>query len=165
MRWLFAFVVAVITAGLSAGAIDAGRSVDVARVSVGSVVNIDVTLRNGAAHGTGMVVSRNGLVVTNNHVIRGATSVRVADVGNGRTYPARVLGYSVVSDVAVLQLGGAAALQTAPFSGAHTLKLRQRVTAFGNAGGLGGTRAPGVRSCSQSSRALPLRRPACRRAT
>ena len=48
--------------------------------------------------GTGIVVSRSGLVITNNHVIRGAPSVRAADVGNGKTYAATVLGYSVGSE-------------------------------------------------------------------
>ncbi len=43
--------------------------------------------------GTGMVLTPSGLVITNNHVIEGATSITVTDVGNRRTYQARVAGY------------------------------------------------------------------------
>ena len=44
----------------------------------------------GAAAGTGMVVTSNGEVITNNHVISGATQITVTDIGNGKTYTARV---------------------------------------------------------------------------
>ena len=43
--------------------------------------------------GTGIVLSADGLVLTNHHVVAGATSIRVTDVGNGKTYDATVLGY------------------------------------------------------------------------
>ena len=139
MRPLVAVIVAVGMAGLLGSPVAADRSREDAWDSIGSVVDIDVSLgRHGIAQGTGIVVSRSGLVITNNHVIRGATSVRVADVGNGKTYSATVLGYSVVSDVAVLRLAAASGLATAPLAAARVLKLRERVTAFGNAGGAGG---------------------------
>src|SRR6266849_4020981 len=54
--------------------------------------------------GTGIVLTSNGEVLTNNHVIEGATSIKVTDVGNGRTYTATVVGYDASDDVAVLQL-------------------------------------------------------------
>ena len=60
--------------------------------------------QNGEAAGTGMVLTSTGEVLTNNHVIDGATSVKVTDVGNGRTYSAKVVGYDKTRDVAVLQL-------------------------------------------------------------
>ena len=46
----------------------------------------------GTAYGTGVVLTSNGEVLTNNHVVNGATSIKVRDVGNGRTYPAKVVG-------------------------------------------------------------------------
>jgi S1-C subfamily serine protease len=83
------------------------------RVSPG-LVDINVTLgyQQARAAGTGMVLTPNGEVLTNNHVIEGATSISVTDVGNGRTYSANVVGYDRTHDVAVLQLVGASGLTT-----------------------------------------------------
>jgi S1-C subfamily serine protease len=50
------------------------------------------------------VLTSSGEVLTNNHVIEGATSIKVTDAGNGRTYPATVVGYDSSGDIAVLQL-------------------------------------------------------------
>jgi S1-C subfamily serine protease len=92
-----------------------------------------------AAAGTGIVLSGSGVVLTNNHVIRGATSIKVVDLDNGRTYKGTVLGYAVGQDVAAIQLTGASGLQTAPLGNSSNLKVGQMVTTHGNAGGVGGT--------------------------
>ena len=68
-----------------------------------------------------------------------ATSITATDIGNGRTYQARVLGYDRIHDVAVLQLQGAGGLQTVTPGASSRLALGSRVTAIGNAGGAGGT--------------------------
>ena len=96
-------------------------------------------LQGEAAAGTGIVLSSSGVVLTNNHVIRGATSIKVVDLDNGRTYQASVLGYTVGQDVAAIQLTGASGLQTAPLGSSSDLKVGQNVTTHGNAGGVGGT--------------------------
>jgi S1-C subfamily serine protease len=77
-------------------------------------------------------------VLTNNHVIEGATSISVTDVGNGQTYQAAVIGYSVTSDVAVLQIAGASGLQTITTASAAP-SVGEQVVGIGNAGGAGGT--------------------------
>jgi S1-C subfamily serine protease len=139
MRPLVAVIVAVVVGAMLGAPVAADRSRQDAWDSIGAVVNVDVSLGgHGYARGTGIVVGRSGLVITNNHVIRGATSVRAADVGNGKTYSATVLGYSVGSDVAVLRLAAASGLATAPLAAGRVVKLGERVTAFGNAGGAGG---------------------------
>ena len=92
-----------------------------------------------AAAGTGIVLSSSGVVLTNNHVIRGATTIKVVDLDNGRTYKATVLGYAVGQDVAAIQLKGASGLQTAPLGSSSDLKVGELVTTHGNAGGVGGT--------------------------
>ena len=56
-------------------------------------VNTTLSYENEEAAGTGIVLTSNGEVLTNNHVIDGATSIRVTDLGNGRAYTANVLGY------------------------------------------------------------------------
>ena len=94
--------------------------------------------QGGEAAGTGMVLTSSGEVLTNNHVIDGATSIKVTDVGNGRTYTAKVVGYDTSHDVAVLQLVGASGLSTVSLGSAST-SAGQTVVALGNAGGQGGT--------------------------
>ena len=88
--------------------------------------------------GTGMVVDRSGDVLTNNHVIRGATSIRVSDLDNGRAYSAVVVGYDVSADVAVLRLEDASGVQTVTLGSSSNTKAGDAVTTIGNAGGDGG---------------------------
>jgi S1-C subfamily serine protease len=103
-----------------------------------ALVDIDTTIQSGYASGagTGIVLTASGIVLTNNHVIDGASSVSVTDLGNGRTYQATVLGYDVRGDVAVLKLAGASGLATASIG---SPAVSQAVYAVGNAGGTGGT--------------------------
>ena len=108
--------------------------------SVGSgVVIIDTNLayQGGQAAGTGMVLTSSGLILTNNHVIRDATAIRVALPTTGRSYAARVVGYDVTDDVAVLQAGGASNLKTISMGDSSTLSAGESVKALGNAGGTG----------------------------
>jgi S1-C subfamily serine protease len=91
--------------------------------------------------GTGQVLTPSGEVLTNNHVIEGATSIMVTDVGNGHTYKAKVVGYDQTRDVAVLQLQGASGLRTVTIGNSGSAAVGQKVVALGNAGGKGGTPA------------------------
>jgi S1-C subfamily serine protease len=107
----------------------------------GAVVDVVSTLgnQNGTASGTGIVLTANGEVLTNNHVINGATSIKVRDVGNGQAYSASVVGYDASHDVAVIQLQGASGLQTANLGDSSTVTVGDKVVAIGNAGGQDGT--------------------------
>ena len=104
------------------------------------LVDVVTTLgyQSGKAAGTGMVLTSTGEVLTNNHVIDGATSIKATDIGNGRTYTAKVVGYDKTHDVAVLQLQNASGLQTVTLSSASP-QTGQKVIALGNALGKGGT--------------------------
>ncbi len=114
-----------------------------AKVSPGLVdVMSTMGYQQAAGAGTGMVLTSSGEVLTNNHVIDGATSISVTDIGNGRTYRATVVGYDQHHDVAVLQLQGASGLQTVNLGNSSSVAAGQRVVALGNAGGKGG--APSV---------------------
>jgi S1-C subfamily serine protease len=106
-----------------------------------AVVDVVSTLGNqsGTAAGTGIVLTSNGEVLTNNHVINGATSIKVRDVGNDQVYPASVVGYDASHDVAVIQLRGASGLQTANLGDSSTVRVGDKVIAVGNAGGQNGT--------------------------
>ncbi|RWA22290.1 hypothetical protein MBRU_13440 [Mycolicibacterium brumae DSM 44177] len=108
----------------------------IAQVEPG-LVKID-TLNDFAGlvgNGTGIVLSPEGVVLTNHHVIQGANSIRVTSVGNGQTYDADVLGYSRGNDVAVLQLRGASGLPVAPLGSVSNLRVGDPVLTIGNANG------------------------------
>ena len=105
-----------------------------------AVVDVVTTLgyQHATAAGTGVVLTSAGEVLTNNHVVDGATSIRVTDVGNGRTYPAVVVGYDRTDDIAVLQLRGASGLATATLGDSSAVRSGEKVVGIGNAGGRGG---------------------------
>jgi S1-C subfamily serine protease len=112
----------------------------VARTSP-AIVDVVSTLglRGSAAAGTGIVLTSSGEVLTNNHVINGATAVKVRDVGNGRVYTAAVVGYDAAHDIAVLRLKGASGLATASLGDSAEVSAGAKVVAMGNAGGRNGT--------------------------
>lgn len=85
-------------------------------------VNSTFGYQNASGAGTGIVLTSTGEVLTNNHVIDGATSTTVTDVGNGKTYSATVVGYDSTHDIAVLQLHGASGLRTAALGDSATTK-------------------------------------------
>jgi len=103
----------------------------------GVVVVTTNLLSDNSAAGTGVVLTSSGRVLTNNHVIRGASSVRVTDPSDGRSFSAKVLGYSVSKDVALLQLQKPRGLRPARIGNSSSARVGQRVLAVGNAGGTG----------------------------
>ena len=101
------------------------------------VIETNLGFQGGQAAGTGMVLTSSGEVLTNNHVIRGATEIRVKVPGTGRSYPAEVVGYSVSDDVAVIQASGVSNLTTASRGDSAAVDVGESVQAVGNAGGTG----------------------------
>jgi len=99
----------------------------------------NLAYQSSEAAGTGIILTSSGEVLTNNHVIRGATALKATVVDTGRTYRAKVVGYALGQDVAVIQLLNASGLPTAPLGHSTGLHVGDTVTAFGNAGGRGGT--------------------------
>ena len=111
------------------------------------LVDITSTLKYNSetAEGTGMIISSSGFVLTNNHVIDGATVVQAKLVGTGNTYPAQVVGYDATDDVALLKLQGASGLPIETFGNSSQVSLGTPVLALGNAEGQGGAKAaPGI---------------------
>jgi S1-C subfamily serine protease len=128
---------------------NSAAAASVARKVTPGLVDVDTETSDGPAAGTGMVVTSDGEVLTNNHVIKGAQSITATDIGNGRTYTARVVGYDRKHDVAVIQLENASGLTTVPVGDTSGVRVGADVLAFGNAGGVGGT--PSVAGGSVSS--------------
>lgn len=145
-RRLLLAVLATLASAVAASPVGAAghatRAARKAGPTVG-IVDIYTTLgyQNGLAAGTGMIISRSGEVLTNNHVISGSTNFKVVDVTTHHVYSASrvtVAGYSVSRDVAVLQLAHPSGLRTVKRGGAIPLHLGMRVVARGNAQGRGG---------------------------
>lgn len=105
-----------------------------------AVVDVSSQLKynDATAEGTGMVISPDGIVLTNNHVIDQSTTVSATLVDSGHSYTARVLGYDTRDDVAVLKLEGASGLKTVALGNSNGIRIGDSVLALGNAGGRGG---------------------------
>ena len=89
------------------------------------------------AEATGMIISSNGLVLTNNHVINATTGLTARLASDGKEYTAKWLGYDKGSDVAVIQLEGAAGLPTVPLGDSSRVTVGDKVVGMGNANGTG----------------------------
>lgn len=117
----------------------------VSRVAEPALVNITAGIRPyglGAA-GSGIVLTAEGEILTSHHVIKGADTVTVSDVGTGATYTATVAGYDSGADIALLDLTGADGLPVARIGSSAPLHLGDDVLAIGNAGGTGSPTAVG----------------------
>ena len=149
-RTLVVFFVAL--AAIGSGAAIAATRETASPIGTGVVViNTNLRLEDTWAAGTGMVLTSSGRILTNNHVIAGATTIRVAVPNTTHRYAARVVGYDIADDVAVLQLRSATNLGTVTIGSSATLAVGASVTAVGNSGASG-------RLISVRGRVIRLRR-------
>lgn len=107
--------------------------VEPALVQITTLVDFQGVVGNG----TGIVLSPDGQVLTNHHVVQGANSIKVLSMANGQTFDADVMGFDRVDDIAVLQLHGAVGLPVAPLGDSNSLALGEPVVTLGNANGTG----------------------------
>jgi S1-C subfamily serine protease len=101
------------------------------------IVTTNLAYENANAAGTGIVLTKTGEVLTNNHVIRGATTITVIVPATGKRYSASVLGYDIADDVALIKMSGANGLAVATRGNSSTLRIGSATTAVGNANGGG----------------------------
>lgn len=107
-----------------------------------SVVSIDVKSGNNEDEGTGMIITSDGEVLTNNHVIElysegGNTgSITVTEYGQTKALPTTLVGYDQAKDVALLKINGASDLPTVTFGNSGKAVVGDAVVAIGNALGL-----------------------------
>ncbi|WP_382308823.1 S1C family serine protease [Herbiconiux sp. UC225_62] len=97
----------------------------------------DLPYQNARSAGTGIVLTSDGLILTNNHVVEGSTATEVTDETTGQSYTATVVGTDATHDVALLQLQDAQGLTTASLDTADAAQAGDAVTAVGNAEGTG----------------------------
>ena len=122
----------------------------IAKLVSPAVVNIETVVATPAgqpeqqAAGTGMLVTSDGIILTNNHVVEDARTVSVAIPGRG-TYAATVLGTAKIDDVALVKVNGLKGLPTISIGDSSGVAVGQPVVALGNALGLDGppSTAPG----------------------
>lgn len=98
--------------------------------NISSVVSISCFLPGGSSTGTGVILSKDGYIVTNSHVVDGAHSVSI-DLTDGRSFPASLVGADAVSDLAVLHIK-ADSLVAAKFGDSNSLKVGDSVSAIGD---------------------------------
>nr|WP_040751256.1 trypsin-like peptidase domain-containing protein [Nocardia transvalensis] len=111
------------------------------------LANVNVALRPAgtSAAGSGIVLTADGEVLTSHHVVKGADSITVGDIGTGGQYSATVLGYDSDADIALLALSRAGGLPVARIGSSGALRIGDEVLAVGNAGGTGSpTATPGT---------------------
>lgn len=107
------------------------------------IVDIHTVLgyQDDAAAGTGMLLTSDGTILTNNHVVEGATRIEVTVLSTGKVYKAQVVGTAPTLDVAVIKLVDASGLTPAAIGSSSGLTIGDAVIAVGNAGDERGTAA------------------------
>ena len=104
-----------------------------------------VTIGNRNGAGTGTLIDPSGLVLTNEHVVRGSRQVQVT-TASGRRYAGQVLQVDSVNDLALLRVNADEEFPTIPFAAPENIQVGQRVYAIGNPFGLEGTFTTGILS-------------------
>lgn len=116
----------------------------VARKVLPSVVQVDVTTADGEAIGSGVILSEDGKILTNAHVVDGAVGDVEVTLSDGTTYRASVLGADTTADIAVLQAHGASGLTPATLGDSASVQVGQEVVAIGSPAGLQNTVTSGI---------------------
>ncbi|AOR37252.1 protease [Streptomyces fodineus] len=136
----------VATAGTSTTVVPTGKRGDVAAIAAAvspSVVEINATLGSGSSTGSGVIISSNGEIVTNNHVVSGAQSIKVR-TSDGNSYTADVVGTDSSKDLALIKLRGASGLKVASLGNSSGVQVGDTVVAIGSPEGLTGTVTSGI---------------------
>jgi S1-C subfamily serine protease len=118
-------------------------NIDIYRLSSPAVV----TISSGRGSGSGTIVSPEGLVLTNNHVVRGASGGRVSiSTTVGKRYTGQVIATDPRNDLALVRLNTSDRFPTVRLSNSENIQVGQRVFAIGSPFGLSGTLTTGILS-------------------
>ncbi|MEV7792957.1 trypsin-like peptidase domain-containing protein [Streptomyces sp. NPDC087512] len=108
-----------------------------------SIVEIGATTNAGSSTGSGVIITGDGEIITNNHVVSGASSVKVT-TSDGKQYTARVVGTDSKKDLALIKLENASGLTAATLGDSDGLRVGDQVVAIGSPEGLTGTVTSGI---------------------
>ncbi|MBK3544910.1 S1C family serine protease [Streptomyces sp. MBT60] len=120
-----------------------GTVAGVAEAVSPAIVEIGAASSAGKSTGSGVVITEDGEIVTNNHVISGAQQIQVT-LSTGKTYTADVVGTDPDKDLALIKLQGASGLKTATLGDSSKVKVGEEVVAIGSPEGLTGTVTSGI---------------------
>ncbi|MFI1660544.1 S1C family serine protease [Streptomyces sp. NPDC020472] len=120
-----------------------GTVAGVAEAVSPSIVEISATSGSGKSTGSGVIITSDGEIVTNNHVVSGASSVTV-QLSDGKTYRAEVVGTDPDKDLALIKLQGASGLKAATLGDSSKIRVGDEVVAIGSPEGLTGTVTSGI---------------------
>ncbi|MGW6454648.1 S1C family serine protease [Streptomyces sp. NPDC055078] len=129
--------------GTNVSTSSAGTVTGVAQAVTPSIVEIKAGTAAGGSTGSGVIITADGEIVTNNHVVSGADVVKVT-LSDGRSYTADVVGTDPGKDLALIKLRGASGLKAAPLGDSGSLRVGEEVVAIGSPEGLTGTVTSGI---------------------
>jgi len=102
-------------------------------------ISTNLSYQGAVGAGAGIVLNPNGEVLTNNHVIEGATEITAVSLANSRSYAVDVIGFDRASDIALIRLRGAEGLPMATLGTSSSLAIGDPIAAIGNSDGVGGS--------------------------
>ncbi|MCX4906740.1 trypsin-like peptidase domain-containing protein [Streptomyces sp. NBC_00878] len=121
-----------------------GTVAGVAKAVSPSIVEISATSNAGQSTGSGVIITSGGEIITNNHVISGASEIKV-QLSNGKSYTAKVVGTDSKKDLALIKLENApSGLTVATLGDSTGVKVGDQVVAIGSPEGLTGTVTSGI---------------------
>ncbi|MEU7013086.1 trypsin-like peptidase domain-containing protein [Streptomyces sp. NPDC046385] len=129
--------------GTNVSASSKGTVAGVAQAVSPSIVEISASSTSGKSTGSGVIITGDGEIVTNNHVISGASSIKV-QTSDGKSYDAKVVGTDPDKDLALIKLEGASGLKTATLGDSSKVRVGDEVVAIGSPEGLTGTVTSGI---------------------
>ncbi|MEX0170549.1 S1C family serine protease [Streptomyces sp. LMG1-1-1.1] len=129
--------------GTNVSASSKGTVAGVAAAVSPAIVEISASSNAGKSTGSGVIITSDGEIVTNNHVISGASAVSV-QLSDGKTYEATVVGTDPDKDLALIKLKGASGLKTATLGDSSKVRVGEEVVAIGSPEGLTGTVTSGI---------------------
>jgi putative serine protease PepD len=135
-----------VSSSTTTNVVPSSKTGDVATIAAAvspSVVEVSATLSNGTSTGSGVIITSGGEVVTNNHVVSGANSIKVT-TSDGKSYTAKVVGTDSKKDLALIKLENASGLKAATLGNSDGVQVGDEVVAIGSPEGLTGTVTSGI---------------------
>lgn len=120
-----------------------GTVAGVAQAVSPSIVEINATSAVGESTGSGVIITSDGEIITNNHVVSGADSIKVR-TNDGKSYSAEVVGTDSKKDLALIKLQDASGMKAATLGNSDGVKVGDEVVAIGSPEGLTGTVTSGI---------------------
>ncbi|MGC5040173.1 MULTISPECIES: S1C family serine protease [unclassified Streptomyces] len=131
-----------------------GTVAGVAKAVSPSIVEISAQSSAGSSTGSGVIITGDGEIVTNNHVVSGASQIKVS-TSDGRSYSAKIVGTDSKKDLALIKLENASGLKAATLGDSSGVQVGDQVVAIGSPEGLSGTVTSGIVSALDRDVTVP----------